>query len=83
MIRERLGASLAPDSLEVVDESHKHVGHEGAKSGGGHFDVVVVASAFAGKSPIERHRMVYDAMGDAMQREIHALSIKALAPGES
>jgi BolA protein len=82
LIRERLTAALAPSRLEVVDESHRHAGHEGAKSGGGHFVVTLVSTAFVGKGLLERHRMVYGALGDAMQREIHALSIQARAPGE-
>ncbi len=81
MIRERLEASFHPVQLEIIDESHKHAGHAGAR-GGGHFVVHIVAEQFAGKSPIQRHRMVYDAMGDLMQREVHALNIRADAPAE-
>lgn len=79
MIREKLEAGFNPDQLMIIDESHKHAGHAGAK-GGGHFVVHIVARQFAGKSLIQRHRMVYDAMGDLMQREVHALSIRAEAP---
>ncbi len=79
MIRERLEASFQPLQLEIIDESHKHAGHAGAR-GGGHFIVHIVAEQFAGKSPIQCHRMVYDAMGDLMQSEVHALSIRAEAP---
>lgn len=82
MIRERLEDALAPQDMEIVDESHLHAGHEGAKSGGGHFNVTVVSSAFDGKSLMQRHRMVYEAMGDAMKHEIHALSITAYTPAE-
>lgn len=82
MIRERLSRALSPVTLEITDESHKHIGHAGAKGGGGHFRVLVVADGFAGKTLLERHRLVYDALGDAMQHEVHALSIKALAPDE-
>ena len=82
MIRERLTAALSPESVDIVDESHKHAGHEGAKGGGGHFMVTIVADAFKGKKPLERHRMVYAALGDAMQTEIHALSIKAYSTDE-
>ncbi len=82
MIRERLTAALSPESLDIVDESHKHAGHEGAKGGGGHFLVTIVANAFRDKKLLERHRMVYNALGDAMQTDIHALSIKAYAPEE-
>jgi BolA protein len=82
MIRERLSSALAPLELEITDQSHKHVGHAGALGGGGHFSVLVVSQAFAGKPLLARHRLIYEALGDAMQREIHALSIKAMTPDE-
>jgi len=82
MIRERLTRELDPLELEIVDESAKHAGHAGAASGGGHFIVHIVANAFEGKNLIQRHRMVYDAMDDMMQSEIHALSIQAKTPQE-
>jgi len=82
LIRARLSAALAPQHLEIIDESHKHAGHAGARSGGGHFSVTIVTDAFAGKNPVQRHRMVYDALGDAMGTDIHALSIKALTSDE-
>lgn len=82
LIEQRLRAALAPQNLEVADESAQHAGHAGAKGGGGHYAVVVVSPIFAGKSLVERHRMIYDALGDTMRREIHALSIKALTPDE-
>lgn len=82
MIRQRLTEALAPKELEITDESHNHVGHEGAKSGGGHFTVRIVSDDFEGKRLLERHRMVYQALGEAMQSDIHALSIQALAPDE-
>lgn len=82
MIRQRLTEALAPKELEITDESRKHVGHEGAKSGGGHFTVRIVSDDFEGKRLLERHRMVYQALGEAMQSDIHALSIQALAPDE-
>ena len=82
MIRERLNAVFAPQHLEIVDESHKHAGHAQA-GGAGHFAVEIVADAFAGKNLIQRHRLVYDALGDIMNTEIHALSIKASAPAEA
>ncbi len=82
MIRERLGEVFSPRSLNVIDESHKHVGHASA-GGAGHFVVEIVAEAFAGKTPIQRHRLVYEALGEAMNTEIHALSIKASAPDET
>ena len=75
-------AVLEPDTLEVLDESARHAGHEGAKGGGGHYRLVIVSKAFAGKPAQLRHRMVYDALQPLMQREIHALAIKAYAPEE-
>ncbi|HEX6008252.1 MAG TPA: BolA family protein [Burkholderiales bacterium] len=80
-IEERL-AALQPESLEVLDESARHVGHEGAKGGGGHYTVTIVSPAFAGKPVQARHRMVYAALGPMMHKEIHALAIKAYAPDE-
>lgn len=80
MIRQRLEDALAPDEIEIIDESHLHAGHAGAASGGGHFNVTIVSDQFKGKSTIERHRMVYLALDDLMRTEIHALSIKALTP---
>ncbi len=82
MIREKLTASLSPESLEVIDRSHEHAGHEGAKSGGGHFDVIIVSQAFNEMSTVQRHRAIYEALGDAMKSEIHALSIRAYTPEE-
>jgi BolA family transcriptional regulator, general stress-responsive regulator len=80
-LRERL-ATLHPEVLEIVDESSNHVGHVGAASGGGHYQVIIVAQSFVGKSPVARHRLVYDAVGDLMRREVHALAIQAFAPDE-
>jgi BolA family transcriptional regulator, general stress-responsive regulator len=80
-IREKL-AALAPQSLEVEDESHQHVGHEGAKGGGGHYRVKIVSARFADQPLRARHRMIYDALGTLMQKDIHALAIQAYAPGE-
>jgi len=83
MIRDKLTACLSPRELDIQDDSAKHAGHAGAQSGGGHFIVSIVSDAFAGKTPIQRHRMVYDALGrEAMQHEIHALSIRAKTPEE-
>jgi BolA protein len=80
-IQEKL-AVLAPESLEILDESGQHAGHEGARGGGGHFQLVIVSNQFTGKPAQLRHRMVYDALGPLMKKEIHALAIKAYAPGE-
>ena len=81
-IRDTLQSAFSPTELLVKDQSHLHAGHAGASDGKGHFEVVIVADAFAGCSRIQRHRMVFDALGDAMTHEIHALKIRAYAPGE-
>ncbi len=80
-IRERLVAGLQPQQLEINDDSHQHIGHVGAR-GGGHYTVRIVAEAFADKSLLERHRMIYDLLHDMMRGEIHALSIQARSPDE-
>lgn len=80
LLAERL-AILQPQSLEIEDQSHLHAGHAGA-AGGGHFKVTIVATAFAGKNTMARHRLVYDAAGDLLRGRIHALVIRALAPDE-
>ena len=72
-IRQRLVAALAPTLLEIVDDSHRHAG---ARDGRGHFIVQIASPAFQGLSPVARHRAVYDALGDLMQTDIHALSIR-------
>jgi BolA family transcriptional regulator, general stress-responsive regulator len=80
-IRERL-AALEPRSVELLDESGRHVGHAGAAAGGSHFRLVIVSQHFAGKDKLARHRMIYAALGPLMRREIHALAIQAFAPDE-
>lgn len=82
MIRERLESSFSPTQLEIEDQSAAHAGHAGARNGG-HFAVHLLSDAFVGKTVIQRHRMVYDALGDLMQSEIHALAIKAETIDES
>jgi BolA family transcriptional regulator, general stress-responsive regulator len=83
LIESRLTAALAPvDSISVRDDSAQHAGHAGAAAGG-HYSVTIVAAAFAGKARVARHRMVYDALAEAMQRGIHALAITALTPEEA
>lgn len=82
-ITELLTAALDPVALEVTDDSHKHAGHAGARTGQGHFSVHVVSEAFAGKPPLARHRLVYAALGSMMQTDIHALVIQARAPAET
>ena len=81
-IRNRLEKAFTPESLDIEDESHKHAGHAGAKSGKGHFIVSIVSDKFSGKTLIQRHRMVYEALGDYMDTDIHALSITAYTPEE-
>lgn len=79
-IREALEAALQPDRMVLVDESHRHVGHAGARDGRGHFALTVVSGKFSGLAPIARHRLVYGAVAELMQTDIHALSIQALTP---
>jgi len=79
-MRERLMASLQPDLLEIIDDSARHAGHAGAKTGLGHFKMVISSSAFAGKLPLARHRLVYQSLGEMMQTDIHALNIDARVP---
>ena len=80
-IRERL-ARLDPVMVELYDESGEHIGHAGARDGGGHYRVLVVSNRFRGLPPLSRHRLVYQAVADMMQRHIHALAITAYTPEE-
>jgi BolA family transcriptional regulator, general stress-responsive regulator len=80
-MRARL-AVLNPTILEIIDESHKHAGHAGARDGGGHYVLNIVSAQFAGNNTVARHRMIYSALGELMKREIHALTIQAHAPDE-
>ncbi len=75
-------ASLNPVSIEIIDESHKHAGHAGAKEGGGHYLLKIVTPGFAGMNTMARHRMIYSALGEMMKRDIHALNIQAKTPDE-
>jgi BolA protein len=75
-------AGLEPDLLEIYDESAEHAGHAGARSGGGHYQVLIVSRRFEGQSRVARHRMVYEALGAMMQQQIHAVAITALTPQE-
>jgi BolA protein len=81
-LEARLRATLQPLTLEIIDDSHQHAGHAGAADGRGHYTVLIVAERFAGVPVVRRHRLVYEAVGDMMTSDIHALSIQALAPGE-
>ena len=82
LIRTRLEQRFAPLEIEVQDDSAAHAGHAGARDGRGHFSVRIVAPAFAGHGRLERHRMIYAALGEMMQQDIHALSISAQSPDE-
>ena len=82
-IQAALQMAFAPSALEVRDDSHRHAGHAGAQDGRGHFAVSIVSEAFAGMTPLLRHRAVYAALGGLMQTDIHALQIKAHTPGEA
>ncbi len=81
-IQRLLTEAFSPTELLVKDQSRLHAGHAGAKEGKGHFEVIVVTDAFHGRTRIERHRMVFDALGDFMDTDIHALGIQAYAPEE-
>lgn len=81
-IEALLTDAFSPTGLKIKDQSHLHAGHEGAKSGGGHFDVRIVSDAFEGKRALQRHRMVFEALESMMDSEIHALRITAKTPGE-
>lgn len=84
VIIEKLTAAFAPESLEVLDESDKHIGHAGHRPGGQtHYRVYIVSNAFAGKSRIVRHRMINEALDAELKGSVHALAIHANAPGET
>ncbi len=76
----RLRAALQPSELQLLDESHLHAGHAGALTGKGHFAVRIVSEQFRDKLPLARHRLVYAALGELMETDIHALRIDAQAP---
>jgi BolA protein len=82
-IRDKLTAAFQPERLEVIDDSARHAGHAGAREGGeSHFNVVIVAAAFKGKNRVQRQRDVYTALSEELAGPVHALSLKAFAPGE-
>jgi BolA family transcriptional regulator, general stress-responsive regulator len=84
-IQTRMRARLAvlnPTVIEIIDESHKHAGHAGARDGGGHYVLNIVSARFSGNNTVARHRMIYSALGELMKREIHALTIQARTPDE-
>lgn len=76
LIRERLQSALQPTHLEVIDESHLHIGHAGARDGRGHFRVRITSPLLAELRPLERHRKIYAALGELMETDIHALSVE-------
>jgi BolA protein len=75
-------AALNPVALEIIDESHKHAGHAGARDGGGHYVLRIASAEFSGKGTMARHRMIYSALEEMLKREIHALNIQAKTPDE-
>jgi BolA family transcriptional regulator, general stress-responsive regulator len=82
-LRERLQSGLSPTLLEISDDSHLHAGHAGAASGGSHYSVKIVSDKFEGLKLVMRHRLVYDAVHEMINKaEIHALAITAIAPSE-
>jgi BolA protein len=81
-IKKLLNEALKPEQIEIIDDSAAHAGHSGAQSGGGHYYVTIVADAFEGKSLVQRHQLIYKALGDMMKQQIHALGINALTPTE-
>jgi BolA protein len=82
-IRSQLAESLPATAVELIDDSHRHAGHAGARDGRGHFRLRIVSAAFAGLRPLQRHQLVYRSLGALMQTDIHALSITALTPDEA
>ena len=83
LIRSRLETAFAPEELEITDDSHRHAGHAGARDGRGHFHVRILSRHFTGKRTLERHRMVYAALGPLMQTDIHALGVTAVSPEDT
>jgi BolA protein len=82
-IVNELRRALHTDQVELIDDSHLHAGHAGARDGRGHFRVRVVSADFAGLRTLQRHQLVYRSLGELMQTDIHALSIAALTPDEA
>ena len=76
-------SALQPVTVEIIDDSHKHAGHAGARDGGGHYRLNIVSAQFAGKPTVARHRMIYSALGEMMKQDIHALNITASTPEET
>jgi len=82
-IKQQLNEALKPELIEIIDDSAAHAGHAGARQGGGHYNVTIVSELFDGKSLVQRHQLIYQALNDLMKNEIHALGINALTPSEN
>lgn len=82
-IQAALTQALPSTTIELIDDSHRHAGHAGARDGRGHFRLRIVSTAFAGLRPLQRHQLVYRSLGELMRTDIHALSITALTPEEA
>lgn len=83
IIKQKLNETLKPELIEIIDNSAAHAGHSGAKNGGGHYNVTIVADIFNDKTLVQRHQLIYQVLGDLMKNEIHALGINALTPSEN
>ncbi|MDQ7091822.1 MAG: BolA family protein [Methylococcales bacterium] len=83
LIKQKLSNALTPELLEVIDNSAAHAGHAGTQKGGGHYHLTVVSQGFENKSLVQRHQLIYQALGDMMKQDIHALGINALTPSEN
>ncbi len=82
-IKQKITEAIQPESIELIDNSAAHAGHAGTQKGGGHYHITIVADVFDGKSLVQRHQLVYQALGDLMKQEIHALGINALTSSEN
>ncbi len=82
-IRSRLEIAFQPETLEIIDDSYMHEGHTGTRGGKGHFKIRIVSNSFSGIRPVDRYRLVFDALGEMMRTDIHALSITALSATET
>ena len=82
-IKQKITEAIKPESIELIDNSAAHAGHAGTQKGGGHYHITIVADVFDGKSLVQRHQLVYQALGDLMKQEIHALGINALTSSEN
>jgi BolA family transcriptional regulator, general stress-responsive regulator len=83
ILRDKLNAAFAPQRLQIIDESHRHAGHAGARpEGETHFNVEIVSAAFAGRSRVERQRLVYGTLAEELRERVHALALKTLTPDE-